>query len=159
MGDRDFVIVVDSQETKYPYLFSGELLVRKPLLVDGIRTGDYSIQGYERKITIERKTVADLYSSLSQRRVKFMEEMERVQHFDCKALVIEGTYDQVINPARGSYTKKYSRMDRNSVLGSLVKINMEYGITVIFAGNRRNGEEWTLHTLKMFFKKKREGRM
>jgi ERCC4-type nuclease len=159
VGDGDFVIVVDSQETKYPYLFSGELLVRKPLLVDGIRTGDYSIKGFERKITIERKTLTDLYSSLSTRRIKFMEEMERVQYFDCKVLLIESTYDQVINASRTSRVRKYSKLPRASVLGSLVKINMEFGITVIFAGNRKNGEEWTLHTLKMFYKKKHEGKI
>jgi len=159
VGDGDFVIVVDSQEAKYPYLFHGELIVRKRLLVDGIRTGDYSIQGLEHKITIERKTVTDLYSSLSTRREKFMEEMKRVQFFDCKALLIEGTYDQVINAPKTGYVRKFSGMRRESVLGSLVKINMEYGITVIFAGNRKNGEEWTLHTLKMYFKKKREGKI
>ena len=159
MEERDFVIVVDSQEAKYPYLFSGELIIRKPLLVDGVRTGDYSVQGFEKQITVERKTITDLYSSLSQRRTKFMEEMWKLQYFESKALVIEGTYDQVINPPRTSYVKKYSKIHRNSVLGSLVKINMEFGITVIFAGNRRNGEEWTLHTLKMFFNKKRKGEM
>lgn len=159
MGDGGFVIVVDSQEAKYPYLFSGELIVRKRLLVDGIRTGDYSIQGFERKITIERKTVTDLYSSLSTRRVKFMEEMERIQFFECKALVVEGTYDQVINAPKTGYVRKFSGLRRESLLGSLVKINMEHGITVIFAGNRKNGEEWTLHTLKMFYKKKREGKI
>ncbi len=156
---RDFVIVVDSQETKYPYLFSGELIIRKVLMVDGIRTGDYSIQGFERKVTVERKTTSDLYSSLSQRRDKFMEEMERIQHFECKALLIEATYDQVINAPRTSYVRKFSKLQKPHLRGALTKIMAEYNIPVIFAGSRRNGEEWTHKVLRTYFEKKRVGIM
>lgn len=157
-GNNGFVIVVDSQESKYPYMFSGELIIRKQLLIDGIRTGDYSIKGFERYAAIERKTVQDLYSSLSSsRRDRFITEMYKLGYFECKALVVEGTYDQVINPPATSYLRKFSHIKREAVLGSLVKIQVECGVPIVFVGSRRNGEEWTLHTLKMYYDKKHKG--
>jgi len=56
----DFTIIVDSREQK-PYLFGGYTCGVKK---SGLKTGDYSIEGYENSICVERKSKEDLYSSL-----------------------------------------------------------------------------------------------
>jgi ERCC4-type nuclease len=53
-------IVIDSRE-QMPYLFIDYPCSTKRR---GLSTGDYSLEGYEEEICIERKSKSDLYSSL-----------------------------------------------------------------------------------------------
>jgi len=64
-----FTIICDSRE-QLPYEFSGmewgagETCV-VPTVVRGLAQGDYSIQGLEDRIAIERKSLDDLYGSVT----------------------------------------------------------------------------------------------
>ena len=55
----NFTIIVDTREN-LPYLFHGYTCGMKR---SGLKTGDYSIEGYESAICIERKSKEDLYSN------------------------------------------------------------------------------------------------
>ena len=81
MDVNGFNIVVDNRE-QLPYEFPGAV-------VQALPTGDYSIVGLTNRVTIERKSKADAYSSLGLGRARFRREFERLAEFDYAAVVVE----------------------------------------------------------------------
>lgn len=59
-------------------------------------SGDYSIEGFEQKIAIERKSLEDLYGTLTRGRERFERELERLGEFEFSAVVIEAGWRQII---------------------------------------------------------------
>ena len=62
-----------------------------------LATGDYSIRGCERIICIERKSLPDLVACVGVERERFDREMARILAYPCRALVIEATWDNILN--------------------------------------------------------------
>ena len=73
MASQDLKIIIDDRE-KTPLPFSAV-----PFETARLLTGDYSIAGSELDFTVERKTIDDLVSSLTQNRDRFTREMERMR--------------------------------------------------------------------------------
>lgn len=95
-GVCPFTIVIDTNET-YPFEFTeqqdseGRIIkvptVRRPLYLSGL--ADYTIDGFETDIQIERKA-DDIYSSMSERREIFEGEIERLNDMcDFAAVICE----------------------------------------------------------------------
>lgn len=89
------IIIADTRE-KRPLSFEKLSIRAAPhldVVVKKLNEGDYSIQGLEDKVFIERKSAADLYGTLFQGRERFVRELERVKEKDYKHryLVIETT--------------------------------------------------------------------
>jgi hypothetical protein len=114
-----FTIVVDSRE-QLPYEFTGmvgqgsESLV-VPTVVQGLASGDYSIAGMEDQVAVERKSLDDLYGSVTWGRDRFEREIERRNKLagdgtsdmatacglaptGFAAVVIEATWPEIMNP-------------------------------------------------------------
>jgi hypothetical protein len=90
----DFRVVVDTRE-QAP-LFSGE-----PWSVRGtLHTGDYSLLGHEGEVCLERKSLEDAYGTFGRGRERFERELERMRVYRTKAILIEGTYADVLDPER-----------------------------------------------------------
>ncbi len=94
-----------------------------------LTTGDYSVQGLETKICIERKSLADLTMSLGQERERFDKEMRRILAYPHRCLVIEGDLQDVVQH------KYRSKIHPNAVLSSLMGY-AAHGIPFVFCGNR-----------------------
>jgi len=122
---RQPVVVVDTREQK-PYRFPRSV-------TQMLQTGDYSIQGFEDQVTIERKTKQDAYSSLGGGRARFQREMERLADFDYAAVVIETSLPDFLTPP------PFSRLNPNSAICTLLAWSVRYGVHVFFAGDRANG--------------------
>src|SRR6266851_1529925 len=89
-----------------------------PLMLPNFRratlvTGDYSVEGYEELIAVERKTLEDLYGCFGQSRERFVRELDRLAAYRYPAIVIEASLAQVVAGAR------YSQVQRNRVTGRL----------------------------------------
>ncbi len=90
-------IVVDTRE-QVPYTFQGlkadAVDGGGPLIIPTVRgtlaSGDYSILDYTHMVTVERKTLTDLASTLTAGRRRFLAEMERLREYDAAWIVIEG---------------------------------------------------------------------
>lgn len=121
-------IIFDTREQK-PLDFSN-LPIRgvKQLEVERatLKTGDYTIKGFEDSVCIERKSVGDLYGTLFQGRDRFEKEMERMLSFKHKYLVIEST------PFGFAQYMEYHRDMRqfNSAFSSLMTWAERYGLKV-----------------------------
>lgn len=95
-------IVVDSREQK-PFAFHGRPVA---VTVAALECGDYSVAGFERKVIVERKSLADLVGCLGRERERFERELVRLRGWETCAVVVEepqaalrsGRYVGALNP-------------------------------------------------------------
>ncbi len=67
-------IIIDTRE-QTPFTFAG------PARVAGLKTADYTIEGYEDIVGLERKSLDDLIACLSSQRERFERELLRARDF------------------------------------------------------------------------------
>lgn len=113
-----FTVIVDSRE-QAPWSFQGMRSDAhkeyRPLVVfnerQGLPTGDYSMKGFEDQITIERKSLADAFSTFTVDRDRFTRELERMKSFRYAAVVIEAPWESLIcGPKRIDRSEEQSRI-------------------------------------------------
>jgi len=151
-----FTVVVDSRE-QLPYEFSGmtgsggEALV-VPTVVAGLPSGDYSIQGFENVIAIERKELSDLYGSVTWNRGRFEREIARLAELPgFAAVVIEATWAEIMAPAE--YQPEWvNQTEPRSVEGTIVAWSLRYPrVHWWTCGSRRGAEQRTFSILQKFW--------
>ena len=120
------VIVTDVRE-QAPYNFDSSAVN------EVLATGDYSVKGGEHLIAIERKTLSDLVSSLSNGRQCFEQELARSLALEHFRLVFEGSLQDIIQH------RYRSRMLPQSVIQTLIAWSIHYRLPIWFAGNRAGG--------------------
>jgi ERCC4-type nuclease len=106
-------------------------------------TGDYSIQGLEDKICIERKgCVEELAINLGQKKYTFLNEIERMKVFPHKYLILEFSLQDLINfpqhtriPVRN---KSALKITGKYMLKCLIEFELYNDVHVLFCGDRRN---------------------
>ena len=123
----DFSIAIDTREQR-PWLFENSE-------VKTLKTGDYSIIGYEDSIGVERKSLADFVGSIGKNRKRFTAEMVRageIRHF---CIIVEGSWFDLFT---GNYR---SQLLPQSAVGSAIGIMARHGIPVIMAETRKQAEQ------------------
>lgn len=141
---QPFIIAIDTREQR-PYTF--QIIKPSPkVITKGLKTGDYSLAEFEDKICIERKSLADLFSSVGTGRKRFEKEMVRMSKMDYSALVIESSLAGIFTnpPAR-------SRMLPKAVFRTLLSWSVKYNVHIFPAWNRAAGEKITYILLKNFY--------
>ena len=119
-------IVIDSREQR-PYTFDNRETVVKRLPV-----GDYSIEGYETQITVERKSLDDFVNTVMNDWKRFDNELHRMRNFSHKAIVVETGIDAVL---RGT-DEPVSRAHPSAYMAKMFLIQNQFGVSVQFAGSR-----------------------
>jgi ERCC4-type nuclease len=99
--------------------------------------GDYSIEGMEDQIALERKTLTDLITTLMQHRKRFFKLCEKLAKYRWRALLIEATYEDVKSP----YDDLNTEAHPNAVSGSLDALEAKFGIPVIYTSFYRSLSE------------------
>lgn len=120
-----------------------------PTVVGTLASGDYSLRGYESRVAIERKSAADLYSTISQGRERFERELERLAAMEFAAVVVECTEVELYTdpPPR-------SQLPPKIVSRSIDAWRVRYGVHFIAPGPRRLAEVKTFRLLERFLKEK-----
>jgi ERCC4-type nuclease len=121
------VIVIDSREQQ-PYSFSEATVagsVRKAL-----PAGDYSVEGFETALAVERKTLADFINTVIHAHGRFANELRQLAAYRFAWIVVEASLDDLL---RGQYA---SRAHPSSLLGLTSMIMTAYRIPVLFAHDR-----------------------
>lgn len=115
-----------------------------------LHQADYSVAGLEDRVGLERKGLDDFVSSVTHERERFWRELERLQPYDVKAVIVEGTLKDI---ADHNY---HSMAHPSSIVGSAVSITVDFGIPVIFCDNHRFAERYAEKILIRAWKKYRE---
>ena len=135
-------ILVDSREQR-PLEFNHELItetIRMPLPV-----GDYSCEfenGYQVPVVFERKTIGDLFSTLSQGYERFKRELGRAKDLDLKViLIIDGSFSKVL--------KGYKHSQRNplSIVRQVFMLWIKYDLYPVFC---KNTDEMSLYIIEFY---------
>ena len=117
-----------------------------------LKTGDYSIQGYEDQITFERKSVQDLVGTLTSGHTRFLREMERMRSFKAKYILIEHTPDILYNYcAKHGWQRKF-----NTIIQSLLAYACHYQCRVRFCKDREDMAEYIVKKAREFLKEQGE---
>lgn len=146
----DPLILIDTREQQ-PLAFPGW---RTASL--GLWAGDYSLRGYAGDdvpnglptfgITIERKSIADLYGTLMQGRKRFEKELKRMHYYAWRGLVIEGTPADLWQYVEG--TGKQG--DPNAIMASLRSFEINDNLHVAWAVDREGAALTIMEWLRLF---------
>lgn len=140
------ILIRDTRE-QTGYLFA--FIEPRPIVeVKKLDTGDYSIKGMENLITVERKSLSDLYQTLGKGRKRFKKELERMNKIKHSFLIIEASLHTILRepPAR-------SAMDPKKVFRSLLAFAMDYNVSIWPCENRGMAEKTCFIILDRFWRK------
>jgi len=101
-----------------------------------LKTGDYTLEGMEKLLSLERKNLADLVACTVAHRRRFLAACERLAKFRWKAILIEATLEDI----KGGFEQFDipSAVHPNAVCGTLDAIEAKFGIPVIYTSTNRN---------------------
>ena len=117
-------ILVDTRE-RLPLCFGAQ-----PIRVTTLRTGDYSVEGLADVVSIERKSLADLFGCIGQSRKRFERELGRLAALKYGAIVIETSLGSVLAGPN------YSQVHPNAAFGSLMAWSVRWRLPVFFCDSR-----------------------
>lgn len=133
---EDITAVVDTRE-QTPWTLDPIRTVRRKL-----DTGDYSVNGLEHVVALERKSLGDLLGCIGGDRERFEANIERLLTYPSRAIIVESTWEFFLSgnwsefgprePGGPRFLKKV-RIYPNAAIGSVLGW-MERGIPIIFAG-------------------------
>ena len=137
-------ILVDSREQK-PYKFN--CIVPIPITkIVALKVGDYSIEGCQDEIGIERKSLEDAYNTFGQGRKRFQRELEKSIGFKFFAVIIESDWHTIVKhpPIR-------SNLNPKSVVSSIAAWSRRYRVHFWTCPNREFAERYTFRLLERFW--------
>ena len=126
-GTDRITIVVDTREQEpYPFDSEGVTATRRAL-----PAGDYSLDGWEDQVAVERKTLEDLVSTVIRFRERFRTELERLAGYSSACIVVEANLSDIL-------ARRYrSGAHPNAVLGSVLSIVVDFRVPVFFCSDRQ----------------------
>lgn len=121
----------------------------------GESRGDYSILDHQGRCHIERKSVDDAHGTIlgwGERRERFERELEFLGSIECAAVVVEGSFGQVLAEvkARG---KKSIDENRKTLHRQVLAWQQDYRVPWVFCDNRRLAEITTFRMLDRYWRK------
>lgn len=142
-------VVIDTREN-LPYAFEGLTCDAKdgggPLAVPVVRgtlkSGDYSLKGFESRVACERKSLQDCYGTIGQGRDRFERELARLAEMSFAAVVIEATWPEIV-----SEPPPHTQLPPKTVFRSILAWSVRYPRVHWFASGPRELAEVTTFRL------------
>jgi len=135
-----FRIIIDTREQR-PYTFECETVNA------ALPAGDYSVEGWENKVAVERKSLADFARTVIHEMDRFRSELMLLAICVQSCIVVEADLDELL---RG---RLEVRGDPHSIMGAALWILNEYRIPTFWCGSRQASREFTEMFLRMFVRK------
>lgn len=111
-------------------------------------TGDYSVEGYENYIALERKGLPDLFHCLAGQDYKrFKDQLKRVSAMRYGALLVTSNYANI------SWGYLHSDLPGDEAQNRLIGLSMDYDIPMWLVGNVEEGTKLTLKFLTQAYKR------
>ena len=148
MQNENFTIIVDSREQQ-PWDFKHYATAKHKL-----DTGDYSIEGMEHIVAIERKkSVNEFANNITEKR--FKDWTSRLSNVEFSYVLLEFNLSDVLRyPIGSSIPKKVwnkIKISPNYIIKNLLELNLKYNIEVIFCDNAINAEHMAEQIFKRIF--------
>lgn len=133
MKNEDFRIVVDTREQQ-PWAFQDYMST-----VAKLDTGDYSIEGFENLICIERKkSVSEFANNITESR--FKDVIARLKDIKYPFFLLEFSVDDILRYPVGSNVPKRMwskiRISPAFIMKNILDLELKHNIKVIFCGDQ-----------------------
>tara|TARA_R100001230_G_C5577927_1_gene97741 strand:+ start:69 stop:554 length:486 start_codon:yes stop_codon:yes gene_type:complete len=137
----NFTVIKDTREQEGYYFSKYDKC--EGMIERKLDTGDYSIEGLEEKICVERKaSPEELATNLGQKKNAFMNEIERMKAFRHKFILLEFSLQDLVEFPEGSRIpesqKAKVKISGKYMLKMLMEFQLKHNIHVIFCGNKYN---------------------
>jgi ERCC4-type nuclease len=144
-------IVIDSREQR-PYSFAA--WQGAPPVTRALPAGDYSVDGLEHRIAIERKSLSDAYGTFGGGRDRFERELQKLAEIDFAAVIIEASMWQALMypPAR---VQKFTPKHFNR---AWIAWAQRYGVHFLFCETRELAQRQTYLLLERFWRDVMDGK-
>lgn len=141
----DFTIIIDTREQQ-PWVFNHYVTANKKL-----DTGDYSIEGLESLLAIERKkSVSEFANNITESR--FKDVIERLQNIKYSFLLLEFDLEDILIYPVGSNVPKRMwdkiKISPAFIMKHILELQINHNIKVIFCGDSDNAEKMAEFILK-----------
>lgn len=143
---KPLTIIIDTREPERTALRFGDIAIRRTKL----DTGDYSIEGYEKEVAVERKEKSDAYSCVGGDRERFERCLDRLSRLKRAAIVIECNLRSfTVPPSR-------SAISPQQAVGSYISWSCRYRLPIFWCENRDYAARVTLRFLMAYLKHRSE---
>ena len=138
--NMDFRIVIDSRE-QAPYSFACEIVKRK------LDAGDYSVDGFEQRVAVERKSLRDFVGTVIHDFDRFARELVKLSALEAACIVVEADLTAVLC---GLHQEALRAVAPQSLLGASTYIGIQYRVPVYWCGSRPAALRFTDSYLRSF---------
>lgn len=129
--EEPLAVLIDTRE-RYPYRFTAHAVAPRR---EALPAGDYGVRGAggELLATVERKTLENLASSLSDGTLAF--QLARLAEVPLSVVAVEGRYSALLG---------HQHAPAGWLADQLVRLQARYPqVPVLFLDSRRHAEDWT----------------
>lgn len=103
-----------------------------------LHTGDYTTERLREVVTIERKSLADLYQTISQGKKRFTAEFDRMLGFKIAIVVVEASFEDLFHSP-----PRHTRLPPKAVSRCIMRLIITHPrVQWLFLGSRRVAEVW-----------------
>ena len=142
----DFRIVIDTRE-------QAEYGFNCPTVRHKLDAGDYSVEGLETVVAVERKSLSDFTSTVMHDFQRFAVELEKLAAMEVACVVVEADLDAVL---RGQETEALHNTSPGSLLGTALWLSLRFGVPIYWCGSRQAARAFTDGFLRMFVRTRKE---
>lgn len=150
-----YTVIKDTREQEgYTFEpFSTRYHTCKGMVVKKLDTGDYSLEGLEDKICIERKaSVAEFAKNVGQDQYRFRQEVKRMKEFPHKFIILEFSLSDLMMFPEGANIPEEGwdkiKISNKFMLRTLMEFQIYDDIHVIFCDSKKNAKWAVLSILK-----------
>tara|TARA_Y100001973_G_C5158564_1_gene312237 strand:- start:842 stop:1339 length:498 start_codon:yes stop_codon:yes gene_type:complete len=152
---KPFTIIKDSREQEgYTFESSNSRYhTCKGMVVKKLDTGDYSIEGLEDKLCIERKaSVVEFANNVGHDQVRFLKEIDRMKEFPYRFLILEFSLSDLMNYPNGTNIPEEDwgklKVTNKFMLKMIMEFQLYKDIHVLFCDSKKNAKWATLSIIK-----------
>lgn len=143
-----FKVIIDTREQQ-PWSFD-----RCATACRKLDTGDYSVEGYEQILCIERKkSVSEIANNITEKR--FKDVIERMKTYQYAFLIFEFDLEDVLNYPIGSNVPKHMwnkiKISPGFILKHILELQLYHNIKVLFCGCPTNATKMATALMKKVF--------
>jgi ERCC4-type nuclease len=150
----EYIVLKDSRE-KQGWDFPRDNLCLG-IEIAALKTGDYTLKGYEHLICIERKKeVAEIAGNVGKYKKRFEAEMQRINEFKHAFIICEFSLQDIIDYPKFSRVPKERRenivISGKYVLKCLIEYQLKYNVKLIFCDNAENAAIFARSLMKRLY--------
>lgn len=143
-----FKVIIDTREQQ-PWIFERTTAEHKKL-----DTGDYSVEGYENILCIERKkSVSEIANNITESR--FKDVIERMNKYKYAFLILEFNLNDIYRYPIGSNVPKHMwnkiKISSGFIIKNLLELQLKNNIKVLFCDNANNASKIALSLMKKVY--------